>query len=391
MLPGISMVRTCLYWKQVIKFTSFRFRGLLSLSGWRAAVGAIVIAASPALTKAQPAVPVVQPEGAPLKSSKGFSFDEETRQSVSGIACAAEGTRRRCLVVFDEGREGQFANLQARSIEPEGNPFTLVASARELDAEGATMVGEHFYVIGSHSVKRKGCKSNVASRSLVRFKARWVAPAASSAAEGKPPSLKVEGLEQTGRLWDLISRDPYLGRHADGCLGAGNGGRPEQMQRRPGLNIEGIAALGDRLYVGFRSPSEAGVVPVYSVAAPALFALNDAKPKLLKIQVGSHLGIRDMVAGKSAILLLLGPDDHDPVGDPKYLVAEWRVDDSVASSTQPKVLAVLDLTGLRFEACFKELKPEALSILEETAMGYRIVVLSDGVFDGGPLIFHLSK
>ena len=301
-----------------------------------------------------------------------------------------EGTRQRCLVVFDEGVKAQFANLTAGGIEPEGDPFTLVASTGELDAEGATMDGEYFYVVGSHSVKRKNCDSNEASRSLVRFKATWAVPAA-SAPQGVPPNLKVEGLKQTGGLWGLISRDPYLSRHADGCLGAGKGGQPKQMQNRPGINIEGIAAVGGRLYVGFRGPSKASVVPVFSFVASALFDGTDAKPKLSKLQVGSHRGIRDMVAGKSAVLLLLGPDDYDPVGDPKWLVAEWKVDDAATSPIVPKLLAVLELPKLGPDPCFKELKTEALSILQETTMGYRIVVLSDGICDGGPLIFNVPK
>lgn len=361
------------------------------LSGWRAALGALAIAASHALCAAPASVPIVRPDGTPLKSSRGFSFDKDTRRASSGIACVADKTRQRCLVVFDEGRMAQFATLGADSLEPEGTPVALVTSQGELDAEGAATDGEYFYVVGSHSVKRKDCKSNAASRHLVRFKAAWTAPAASSP-QGSQPSLTADRLQQTGGLWELMKRDPYLGQHADGCLGAEAGGTREQQQRRPGLDIEGIATKSGRLYLGFRGPTRKGVVPVYSVDASALFDGTAARPQLSMLDVGSGLGIRDMVAGKSALLLLLGPDDHEPVGESKWRVAEWKDGNAQALHIRPRVLAELDLKDIDFGSrCFKELKPEAMAILEETADRYRIVVLSDGVCDGGAVIFNVPR
>ena len=357
----------------------------LSLDLWRACLGALAIAASSGLGAAPLPVPVIRPEGAPLEVSKAFAFDEKTRRSASGIACAAGAMPRMCLVVFDEGVKAQFATLGAHSLAAAGDPIALVGSGGELDAEGASTDGEYFYAIGSHSVKRKDCASNPASRYVVRFKARWTAAASGA------PTLAIDALQPTGRLWELMTRDPYLGRHVDGCLGAGQGGRLQQMARRPGLNIEGIAVMGGRLYVGFRGPSEAGVVPVYSVEAAALFDGTDPKPKLAKLRVGSRQGIRDMVAADGAMLLLIGPDDHDPAGAPKWHVAEWRGGGASASTVQPRVLATLDLRDLSFGGCFKELKPEALAIVELSASGYKIVVLSDGVCDGGPLIFNVPR
>lgn len=361
----------------------------LSFGGWRAVLGALLIAAGADLFGAS-SVSVVPPDGAPLKSTIGFSFNEKTRQAASGIACATGRARRRCLVVFDEGVKAQFANLGARSLDAAGKPFALAMTDGELDAEGATTDGKYFYVIGSHSVKRKSCEPNAASRNLIRFRARWTSPAAASRRDGEL-GLQVDGLQQTDGLWKLIMGDPYLARHADGCLGSGEGGTSDQMQRRPGINIEGIAAMEGRLYLGFRGPSKEGVVPVYSVEASALFEKTDAKPELYKLEVGTGLGIRDMVAGKSAMLLLLGPDDHDPVGTSKWLVAEWKHTDRTAVLIRPRVLAALDLTSVRYSGCFKELKPEAISIMRETKKQYRIVVLSDGVCDGGALIFNVPR
>ena len=329
-------------------------------------------------------VPQVRPEGEPLRSPTGFPFKDKVRRAASGVACISRNGTHRCLVVFDEGQKAHFAQLGAGTFDPLGEPVVLSESDGELDAEGATTDGEFHYVVGSHSVKRESCQSNPASRVLIRFKASWP----SAAGTLRP---RVKGLEQTDRLWMLLKSDAYLGRHVDGCLGDGLGGRPEQESNRPGLNIEGLAASGGRLYFGFRAPSEAGVVPVYSVESGALFDGSDPKPRLAKLEVGAGLGIRDMVAARSAVLLLIGPDDHKASAGAGWSVAEWPKRELTTAASRPRVLAKLDLSNLQFPQCFEVLKPEAIAVLGESKAGYRILVLSDGVCDGGALVFNVKK
>jgi Protein of unknown function (DUF3616) len=332
---------------------------------------------------AAPTVPFVRPNGEPLRSRIGFPFKEKTRRAASGVACSARNGVQQCLVAFDEGKKAHFAQLGPGTFDPLGVPITLSDSDGELDAEGAATDGEFYYVIGSHSVKRESCASNPASRALTRFKASWPAVASE-------PQPKVQGLQLTDRLWKLINADAYLGRHADGCLGDGRG-PPEQQAKRPGLNIEGLAVKDGRLYVGFRAPSKDGVVPVYSVDSRAVFDESDAKARLARLQVGAGLGIRDMVAGRDAVLLLVGPDDRKPTSSPTWSIAEWPDAELALASSRPRLLAKLDLRNLRFQQCFEELKPEAIAILDESSAGYRILVLSDGVCDGGALVFDLKK
>ena len=53
------------------------------------------------------------------------------------------------------------------------------------------------------------------------------------------------------------------------------------------------------------------------------------------------------------------------------------------------------LTGLHSGHAFirdnKELKPEAITVLEESTSAYRVLVLSDGMCDGGPLVFTIAR
>jgi Protein of unknown function (DUF3616) len=322
--------------------------------------------------------PLIRPIGGALPVLAKFAFDEKTRRSVSGIACSKGASPdRRCIVVFDEGTTAQFATLDASGLRAAPTTVDLISSGKELDAEGAAYDGVYSYVVGSHSVKRKSCEPNPASHHVIRFKTTWAQDASGSL------RAEVKELQGSDRLWGLLKARPELQEFVGGCLGD----PPSATAKAPGINIEGLAARAGRLYFGFRSPSVDGVVPVYSVAAGALFGDEDLSPHIVKLEVGANLGIRDMATGDSGILLLVGPDDREPVTPPKWYVFEWR-DQSTAAIRR---LAQLDLSGLNFTSCFKELKPEAMTILRETADKYQVVVLSDGVCDGGPLMFDLPR
>jgi hypothetical protein len=60
-------------------------------------------------------------------------------------------------------------------------------------------------------------------------------------------------------------------------------------------------------------------------------------------------------------------------------------------SPQARVLAQLDTRQVSLRSCDKEIKPEALNVLQETAKGYQLLVLSDGLCDGGALGFMVGR
>lgn len=353
----------------------------MKMKARRFAFGILTLAAL-AGAHAQTLVPSVRPEAPALDVRSPFEFDKKkVRRSASGIACLPQAAGHRCLVVFDEGAKAQFALVGAERLEPIGALVDLAGANDELDAEGAAQADGFYYVIGSHSVKRESCKVNPAGRTVIRFKA--------SAPAGSPPRIEVSDLTSTTRLWDLMREDPYLGRHTEGCLGNGDG-PAAQMQRSPGVNIEGIAISGGRLYAGFRAPSEDGLASVFSVDAKALFGPvgSNAAPRLDRLRLGPHVGIRDMAAAHDSILLLIGPDDFDAGASAVWQVSEWKL----GAATQPRVLATLDVRKQDIgDACFEALKPEALAILDQSPSRFRILVLSDGVCDGGPLVFEIPR
>jgi hypothetical protein len=129
---------------------------------------------------------------------------------------------------------------------------------------------------------------------------------------------------------------------------------------------------------------------VLAVNADALFTGGEPQAAVTSIALGAHRGIRDMVAVKNGLLLLAGPDDGAANKGVGWTLAWWDGKAS-AQTVTPKVLAALDLSGVKLRNCDEELKPEAITVLEETAEAYKLLVLSDGMCDGGPLAFTVAR
>jgi hypothetical protein len=318
------------------------------------------------------------PTGAPWDAGDGFPFEKKVRRAASGIACpAGPAVGKRCLVAFDEGIEARFIVLQDNSYEVDIDPVILLDSAGELDAEGAATDGEFFYVTGSHAVKRGDCADNAVSHNVIRFKGD---PATGGAMRGSDGGLAERDVRND--LDTVMEALPDLQPHLGKCLGG------EQ-----GIDIEGLAVSGERLYFGFRGPAEGGRAPILSVDKGKFFAGEDADPRVAFVRLGEGRGIRDLQAVKDGILILSGPDDGS--SSVEWRISLWDGASDGAGDSVPQVLAELDLSGvsLRDSASCKdkETKPEALAVLEDAADHYRVLILSDGMCDGGPLSFVLNR
>nr|WP_315241370.1 DUF3616 domain-containing protein [uncultured Albidiferax sp.] len=340
------------------------------------AAGLLLAVAS---AQAQAAPPSIQPHGGVWPVQAGFDFDQgkkkalKTRQSLSGIACSLNASQQRvCLLAFDEGVHARWATLQDAAMVAEPAPLVLRDDTGELDAEGAATDGRYFYVTGSHSAKRKTGESNPHSRHVIRFQRD---PATGRAL--RSPDGALAGYADTGRLWTVMQAQPELKAFAQENAALGEGA---------GINIEGVAVRDGRLYFGLRSMGA-----VIAVDAEALFTPAGAvKPTVTPLVLGTGRGIRDMQAVDKGFLLLAGPNDveaHQTVG---WSVVWWDGQPSAAPVT-PKVLASLDLGKVKLSDCDKEIKPEALTMLKETPTSYEVLVLSDGMCEGGPLAFTVPK
>ena len=128
---------------------------------------------------------------------------------------------------------------------------------------------------------------------------------------------------------------------------------------------------------------------ILRVSAHALFEGGDLAPRLFTLEAGKASGIRDLLAVPEGILVLVGPDD-DPKKDVPWWIGFWDGSDSNATITL-RHLAELKLPTISGDDCQKEIKPEAMTLLADGADFRRILVLSDGMCDGGPLVFRIRK
>lgn len=347
---------------------------------------ALILGGTPAL--AQRSSPSVKPDGKLWDSGAGFQFDlkkkkeKKMRQSLSGMACTLDAQKQRvCLMVFDEGAQARFAYVRKESLDVDPEPVLFRTIEGELDGEDAATDGRYFYVTGSHSAKRSDCASNPHSRHVIRFRLDPATGRALRSPAGAAQGALVDYAD-SGRLWHLMQSQPELQAHVGErqCLGAG----------QQGINIEGLAVQNGRLYFGFRGPVIQGVAKVLTVDADAFFKGGDSKATVTRLALGEGRGIRDMVAVKSGVLLLAGPDDDAAHQDVGWTVSVW---DGQSSPTvvQPRQLATLDISGVKLRQCDAQIKPEAITVLEETPQAYKLLVLSDGLCDGGPLAFTIAR
>ena len=341
--------------------------------------------------------------GAELKRKKQL----QVRQSVSGVACALNAQQQRvCLLAFDEGAQGYFARLEGNASSPTlvplTKPVTLIAGDGELDAEAAATDGRYFYVTGSHSPRRSDCSARPDSRHVVRF-----ARDANTGLAAKPGAVKAvintviglaasvglqkgpfapAGYADSTRLWAIMQAQPELAPFVAEIKCMGDQGA---------VNIEGMAVQGGRLYFGLRGPVADGMATLLSVDAEALFdptGRADPKAVVSTVTLGAHTGIRDMVAVTGGFLLLAGPDDERASQKSvDFSVWFWDGRQTPGLPGVARALATLDTRGVSLRSCDKEIKPEALTVLRETARGYAVLVLSDGLCDGGALTFTLPR
>jgi hypothetical protein len=308
----------------------------------------------------------------------------KVRQSLSGIACPASlRAPRRCIAVFDEGVEVRYGLIDGQRLLAEPDRIVLLPGGKEIDAEGAARDGDSISVTGSHSPKRgpPPCAVNPGSRHVFRFDVDPTTGRTDLDAQGVP----VKRVSDDGRLWRLLTQHPVLSAFVgEGkCLGKAGG---------HAVNIEGLAAKGGSLYFGFREPAKDKRTYILRVSADPLFNGGDLAGKLFAIEVGENRGIRDLLAVSDGFLLLIRPDDDSAnVG---WSIAFWDgsgKDDGVTNPVPPKVLADLNLKGVALSSCDKELKPEAIAMLEEGSNFFHVLVLFDGMCDGGPMSFRIMK
>ena len=312
------------------------------------------------------------PSGPAWDTGDGLPFKKKVRLAVSGIACPQQPEAgARCLLAVDEGVLAPFIVLGDKAFAADETAVSLLEGEGELDAEGAATDGDFFYVTGSHAVKRGNCKVNPDSRHVLRLRRDASTGGVLRNSNGDPAN-RVDQAD----LESVLAGFPALQHAFGGCLGADGG-----------LDIEGLAVTADRLYFGFRGPATDGKASILSVDKTKFFEGRPADPVLSEVALGAGRGIRDLQSVDGGLLILAGPDDVP--SDAGFAIGFWP------GVGEAKTLAQLDLSGIKLGHHGKcedeEVKPEALALLDETGAQFRVLVLSDGLCDGGPMVFEVPR
>jgi Protein of unknown function (DUF3616) len=138
------------------------------------------------------------------------------------------------------------------------------------------------------------------------------------------------------------------------------------------LNIESLAADGDKLWIGFRNPKnkakEALLVPLLN---PMEIIKEGARAKLgdpVTLNLG-ELGVRDMVAWGDGFLIIAGDfDDRFAEGAKPSRVFSWK------PGTDPQDVGV----------DFGDLNPEAIVIMRQGDKARILILSDDGKRPKGP-------
>ncbi len=337
----------------VMEGTGMRFRTVCLSSAMLGAVLALSTVVPSAFSKEQGFV-------AEWNVEPAFDGKTKLRESISGAACAPVSPPV-CLVALDEKQRTQCFTIKDRKIVPDKVmrllPKTLdVEKLGEIDAEGAAYGDGHFYVVGSHGLSRKKGKFHPGSFFLFRVPVDATTGYPSFKFSKKTTAPEIE---RTDALRSLLKGAPEpIGNYAEKPLGEGAGG----------VNIEGLSYQNGRIFIGLRGPSVNGNAYIRSVNVDALF--SDKKPDLETIEValGEGIGVRDLAAVSDGLLLLSGPvQSYGPYG-------LFHLNLSSGDLTKLASLKMPD----------KGAKAETVLLLKETDDAYRVLLLYDGLVDGGP-------
>jgi hypothetical protein len=256
----------------------------------------------------------------------------------------------------------------------------------EFDGEGVTYqaappssgrAGGTFYVVGSHGCSRNKAEFRLSSFLLARVDVDDHGHAATP--------------ELTYRVSGALQNAAFVGQFFGKSLDAD----------AQGLNIEGIAIAGDRLLLGLRSPSLNGDAFIVEAKIADVFApgLTEApvEVQVLPLAVGRNAGIRDLATLPDGRLLVLsGPAQ----GQCDVPFALWLAGaPQAASSPTPIKLGLLEevfeddqkkdewrrcVAGTDPRATDTRAKAEGLTVIGSDGNRLRLLVLFDGLLNGGP-------
>ena len=285
---------------------------------------------------------------------------------LSGIAAASP---THCLVGSDESFHIQPGiidrrNRLIRSLPSIPLPIDAGIRKPEIDIEGVAFSARDraYYVVGSHGVGKKKGDIQPLRHSIYRIPVGT--DGAVNAANIRRASLR-PWLERTPEL------APYVGK---------------ELQRN-GLNIEGLASSGDRLFFGLRAPNKDGRALVIEACPGDLFERQARPLQVHALAIPHGRGIREIAAVSDGFIFLTGnasaeaskkiPVSMAPGPDNRFELWHWNGRDA-----RPNRISILPDTGG---------KAEGLLVLDDASGYLDLLIVFDGLTDGRPLAVRVRK
>lgn len=228
----------------------------------------------------------------------------------------------------------------------------------EADFEGLTSGGGYYFAISSHSrLSAKRAKSSWSEKKLLNKLGDESDGVCSSRYQLLKFKLDANGTMrpvQATSLRTLIEGHPVLGPPA------------LLPNKEGGVDIEGLAATADALYVGFRGPVlERNLVPVLKLSHD-LDAATSGSTSLRFVMLDGR-GIRAMTAGPDGIYILAGPTGKEAQ---TFVIYRWDGEDQSTTARGPARICNLGLHDAS--------KPEGISFLDKSGGSARFMLVFDG-------------
>jgi hypothetical protein len=305
--------------------------------------------------------------------------DGDVATNISGLACMPTDTASStCLVIDDQGRFAQIAFIgnglvaagarlpligRKPSRDTVGQPPAETGCSdgerkyRDLDGEAVAYAAPFFYVVGSHGCSRHNNKFRSSSFILARIPERLLGNAAAT--------VDPSNVETTYRLSEALAAAPAIRPYFTQDLMSANG-----------VNVEGLAVVGGKLFAGLRAPTLDGKGFIVAVDANRLFderaSIDEGDVRSFSVSIGAGRGIRDLARLNDRQLLILS----GPAQDARVPFEIHVLDIKAETTTLLGTLGELpDATGA---------KAEAISVLSQHGNAVDILVMFDGLPSGGP-------
>lgn len=329
-------------------------------------------------------------------------FGEAAQQAGTNTNLSAVREDGRCLWVAGD----ETATLERLTLDQNGEQYgghrtyhladfveLPGEGSEEADIEGLGRSGHYLWATGSHSLKRKKIKakhdddeamSRLAEIENERNRHIVVRIPVVTTADGLPDLVRDAGGDSAPRtaavlggagartLTDELAADRHLGPFVT------------IPSKDNGLDVEGIAVHGERVYLGLRGPVLRGWAVVLEIRP----YVNPAEPHRLRLgRIDGELfrkhfldldglGIRDLCPQRNDLLVLAGPtmDLDGPVW-----VYRWH---DAALADDPEVARGTDLSRL-LELPYGDGDdhPEGIAISDRSGRGERLLVVYDSPAD----------